>query len=464
VNIALIVILVSCGLSMYLLAREFFGPVAGIVAAAAYVYAPYTLVDLYVRGAYAEFAAFAFAPLILWALHKLAATGLFRHLAIAAIGYGLLLLCNNPASLLFTPILFLFALFISLRDRRMTVLLRGIASLLLGLMLSAFFWLPSLMETRYVQAGKTAAGFWDYRGHFVDPGQLVNSTWGYGFSMPGAADTMSFQIGAVHLALAALSVLLVFLWRVKGVHRVIITFFLFVTCAGAFMTTGYSAFVWESIAGLQYLQFPWRFLTLTTLATSLLCAVPFYVAGNNWRITVPLAGVLITAILVLNHSHARPERFSDTPESTFTTENIARQRIALTTTDEYRPASAMIDPPYPRGVATVVRGSAEWTEVSSSYGRLVLNAKAEEESVLRLNIHHFPGWKLRVDGNEVSVGVSGQFGLMDVPIPQGDHEVEAVFANTGIRTTGEFFSVMGWLVLLGSLLVTWVRRRKTSRG
>ena len=50
---------------MFRLTRRWWGPGAALVASLAYTYAPYHLVDIYVRAALAEFAALAIAP---WAL------------------------------------------------------------------------------------------------------------------------------------------------------------------------------------------------------------------------------------------------------------------------------------------------------------------------------------------------------------------------------------------------------------
>src|SRR3989339_1677275 len=59
------------GIFMYLLAREFFGEAGGILSALFYVYAPYHAVEIYIRGDVSEFFAYAFIPLVFFALHKI---------------------------------------------------------------------------------------------------------------------------------------------------------------------------------------------------------------------------------------------------------------------------------------------------------------------------------------------------------------------------------------------------------
>jgi hypothetical protein len=70
VNLAVLVLLVWSGLAMYVLVQAFFGAVAGVVAAGAYMYAPYVLFDLYVRHALSEFSAFPLIPLSFWSLTR----------------------------------------------------------------------------------------------------------------------------------------------------------------------------------------------------------------------------------------------------------------------------------------------------------------------------------------------------------------------------------------------------------
>src|SRR5713226_9044937 len=145
-NYACFALLAGSGLGMYLLASSWFGKAGGLAAAAAYMYSPYMLLDLYVRGAYGELSALPFPPLIIWALYRLSETDKSRYFVAVALAYAALLLCNNPASLIFTPALVLFVLLQAWRKRNLRTLLNGSAALALGLILSAYFWLPAFVE------------------------------------------------------------------------------------------------------------------------------------------------------------------------------------------------------------------------------------------------------------------------------------------------------------------------------
>ncbi len=72
---------------------------------------------------------------------------------------------------------------------------------LAGLGLSAAFWLPAFVERQYVRVDQWFDGRYAYRGHFVELTQFFSPAWGFGVSIPGPDDAISFQIGAAILHL-----------------------------------------------------------------------------------------------------------------------------------------------------------------------------------------------------------------------------------------------------------------------
>jgi hypothetical protein len=72
---------------------------------------------------------------------------------------------------------------------------------LLGLGLSAFIWAPALAARQYAAINRAVEGYGRYSNHFVYLHQLFYSPWGYGLSVPGPEDGMSFALGWSHLLL-----------------------------------------------------------------------------------------------------------------------------------------------------------------------------------------------------------------------------------------------------------------------
>ncbi len=141
------------------------------------------------------------------------------------------MLTSNLVALIFVPLLALYCLLLLLNRvneeqplRRLSKesLLPLIANLIrigaapaaglfLGLLLSAFFWLPALSEGTLVNQDQWYGGYYRPELHFVYPNQLFAPDWGFGISQPGPDDAqqgaLSFQIGAAPLALAILSLI-----------------------------------------------------------------------------------------------------------------------------------------------------------------------------------------------------------------------------------------------------------------
>ncbi len=61
---------------MYLWTRPHFGNIGSVAAAIVYLFTPYHFVNIYVRGAFAEFAALAVLPYLFWAIDRTIKAGL----------------------------------------------------------------------------------------------------------------------------------------------------------------------------------------------------------------------------------------------------------------------------------------------------------------------------------------------------------------------------------------------------
>jgi len=144
------------GLFMYSLVRDLFGRLAGLVAAVFYVYAPYHSVDVYVRGALNEAWGMVWFPLILLYAKRIiapsnpTATTRKRNLIFLALSYAALLLSHNVMTLIFTPILALWSLYWIATTRHWLRLKPLLIAGLWGVGLAAFFFLPVVLEKRFV--------------------------------------------------------------------------------------------------------------------------------------------------------------------------------------------------------------------------------------------------------------------------------------------------------------------------
>lgn len=365
--------IIASGLAMYGYVRAWLGRNAGLVAAVAYVFLPYRLVEIYVRASLAEYVALMWLPLILWAIRAafqatrpLHPSSFSVHrspilpLLAAALSYAGLMLTSNLVALIFTPLLALYCLVLLLnrideeqplrrlsRESFFPLIANGIriafapaAGLLLGLLLSAFFWMPALSEGSLVNQDQWYGGYYDPELHFVYPHQLFEPGWGFGISQPGPDDVqqgaLSFQLGATPLALAMLA--LVGLRALPAGRRRELWLLLAWLLLAIFLMLPISTWAWRHVGFVSFAQFPWRWLMIAALPLAVLAGSTALLGGRLSRTLYPeeqlgptgrglrqpgapanntlnLATLLLALLLILgSYPYLRVETIDPTPQ------------------------------------------------------------------------------------------------------------------------------------------------------
>lgn len=149
------------GVFTYLLGRDLFGVApdgqrnlshgAGLVAAIAYVYAPFQAYDVLFRGSLWESFAWAFPPLVLLGVQRYAVRGERRFLMVGATALAAMILSHHLFAFLFAPVFGLWVLAFAVVRRDWAILGRGALVGVLGLGVTTFFWLPAMAERSLVQ-------------------------------------------------------------------------------------------------------------------------------------------------------------------------------------------------------------------------------------------------------------------------------------------------------------------------
>lgn len=463
-NLAALLVLALAGIGMYVLAGAFFGCRGGLVAAVAYLYAPYLLSRLYVSHALVDYAAFAVMPFAFWSMYRYVKDGATPFLMAGAISVALLQISSISVALMSVPALALLTVWLAVAERRARLLARGAWCLTLGLGLSAYFWVPAMLETDYVQIARRVERL-NYRDHFLALSQLIRSRWGYGTSGPGTNDGMSFALGAAHLALTGGA--LVLLPRVRKASReawLLVSFFLVAMAVAVFFTIEPSVFLWERLPVLHPLQFPWRFLSLVTVCTAFFFGVPFlFLPRGRSRLADALMVALIGAVFLLNFRHAQPQSFLPVKDADFRPEMIVA-KVIPTTAREFEPVWSREFPWPPRTERlTFLTGRAEIRASRHAPNNDAYVIEVSEPVRLRLNTFYFPGWTLRVDGAERTPDVTNPQGLMETNLDRGTHLVQLYFGSTAVRTWSTRVSLITLGLLLACPLASLLRRRTGAR-
>lgn len=445
-------------LLMYLLLRQFISGPLSLAGAFLYVYTPYRAVDLYVRGAIGEVLSFVFLPAILLSIVKLKEEKNLKWIGVGAISLASLVLSHNIASYMFLPFVLLFLLmqFFYLSKKR-AFLIRSILMIFLGFLISIYFWLPAIIESKLMKYD-TVFNFSD---HYPTLLQLVTPYWGYGASVAGPGDAISFFLGIVNiLVLAGGLIIAITSWSKFSKALKLLLIWTFILIVSAIFLMNYrSLFLWNNLPYLPYFQFPWRFLILTTFAIPLLVVV-FEKFKNKFLIAM----VIIILTLTTSGSYFRPEDFLGRGDDYFLNRYIPTPIASIEyfeTQEEYLrlPKNTKIRPDQNYPLVSVNNAVIRKVDKLNDLDALI---EVDAVSISKVNYtkYFFPGWIAKIDGQQTEITPGEPFGQITVNVPEGIHSVKIAFEETNFRRILNAISLASFLVSLGLVSNLWQRLRK----
>ena len=478
------VALLGSGIAMYIFVRDIFGSKAAILSAVAYMYAPFHLYDMLLRGHLPGAWAMVLYPLVLWSCRRLIQSGGLTYFAMSALLYAGCLLTHNPANLIFTPfLLFYLTVLVLLRgERRAAAAFRAAATVLVGAGLAAFFWLPALWERQFIQLDRMVTPpDLDYHNHFISLADLI--------ALPGTANTglmnpvVPNSLGPVLISLSLLSV--IGLWKLRDAEaRTQVVISLCGLAGVLFMVLPQSVHVWESLPLLQYLIFPHRFLRLGCLLMAILCGAAVRLFPDrkgsfspSFTVTLVSTGMIIVSAFSLLYPpyYARlplNPTFADMMEFERTTHTIGTTSFGeyLPVWVDWIPRTSPLEPMYlssstiERLDRTSLPGGARIIGAQYTPRSATIDLDTPEMFVATFNIQYFPGWRAYVDGQKTAVSVTPGLGLTGVAVPSGSHVVQLRFEDTPVRTVSEAISALSMVMLVVPVAISLVRRVRSRRA
>lgn len=428
---AILIINFLSGLAFFVFARRFARPALAGIGAALYVLAPYHVVVLYHRFAFAEFSAAIWVPLCLhFGLSLRARPTLGAALGLAGSFAAVVLSHVVVAQMLVVGVG--TVIFVASRPwRRPARALAMGAALAGGLLLAAAYVIPLLASRDFTH--------WDAQ---YAPDRTVP----FLFAVRGDVFTTCVELAFLAQA-ACLAPLLPMLWR-SG-NRAL------VACVAAailvtLLHTGVSYPIWRWLPGMQYLLYPYRFGLISALFFPLGVV---YLIGRR-----PVLGAL-AALAVGMALLALPTIF-DEPRWV----NLHRSPVVVWNQEHIpRTVGSIVQrgPLEARALITGGEGTAEVREWRS-HTRRIRAVVTSPAARLAVSTWYYPGWEADVDGVRRSIGPEAISGLIVVDLEQGEHEVVLRFVDTPDRVAGKLVSGAALAAFVG-LALEALRRRRAAR-
>lgn len=433
----LIIASILGSLFMYAYGNYKFGRWGGLISAVAYTYAPYHLLDIYVRGSVGEVWALALFPAFLYFFDKGIDRKNLKQALYAGIVFSVIILSHNILSVMFLGFLCFYSFFqISIRKQKLKNVQFILVSLFSGIGLSSFFILPALFKQGYTVGLKVFSVF----DHFPEVYQLLIPSWGSGYSGISNGTQMSFQIGVANLIIFALTVFALLRRKRSIAQRAYIVFFLSMFLFFVFLVTPFSKIIWERLAFIQIFQFPWRFLSLVVFCASILAGglTIFY------KSKILHIGIIVIIIFTTIGYAKAPFFHLRNDEYYIKSENFiyGTNSIGNVFQTKWFPQAKHL----PDSAAKLLLAGENVSPVVHLPNRQEYSLSLDTPDSLLFNTAFFPGWRLKVDNQYVDI-INAK-GLMRVDLDSGNHYIELEFNDTFVEIFAKVVSVLSALIIL----------------
>lgn len=399
---------------------------------------PYLINALSYRGNIGEIMAFTILPWIFYFIDKKqrwknkSLGRLFQ-----TIVFVMFFLSHNIAVLFGTPLFLIYAVY--KYRKKITKQYDLLASFILGLLSSLWFWLPAVLEKNQIILDNAELSK-DFVNHFPTISQLLFSPFEFGFSKLGSIDSLSFNLGITTVFVLLFIFILFFKNRnkVTNYHK----FILVIICVAITLQLNFTLPLWQTIPLANFIQFPWRLTMFINLLILPLAGFVF-MKSNKIAKTILLSLVFIQLVNVVkvkpaDYFHKTNVDYDAFSQTTSTANENLPKSFTYTDFADWQPTPTIIN-----GEGTVTVNN--WRGTKRSY-----SLSLQSEATIVEPTAKYLGWETKVNQNKVEYIDSDEIkGRLAYQLPKGDYQVTSKFTqNTWPRLVGNMVSLFAISVTL----------------
>jgi hypothetical protein len=467
------VALVFSGLFAYGWLKTMAGKKAALVGAISYMIIPYHLaVDLYDRGAFAEYWGLTWAPLVLYFTMKVTAEGKLGYSVIGLmLIYSLLIMTHLPTTLIFSLIPPAYAFFMAEKDQKMASLFRVAVGMTLGIGLAAVYLFPAMLLQKYISIETMRKDYFYWENWFL-------------FSELNPLKTYTGKLTIITSTIIAVAVAAFLLSRSHKNSRVrsLSVFWIGVASFSVFMTTPLSKLIYKLIPILQAIQFPYRFNTALTIAAAAVITLGVSSIKRPFTpytfVVVPCASLLFIAWIGVTcftmwqgySSHRDAAEIMQTRQEIMglgleTSEYHPRWMQSSFNKEMLHELLGKIGEDNQHVVqARIPDESAQISVKQWEPREISMNIELKKDAVLTVSQFYFPGWTVKSSPDATpspSVIPSTPDGLLAIPLTAGQHQISLQLKKSAPERIGQMVSLGSALTAL-SLSMAFFFRKKSQ--
>jgi hypothetical protein len=399
-----------------------------------------------------------------------------------ALALGCAWLSNAPLGVIASYLLAAVAVLWSLLRKSWAPLVRAALATVLGLGVTAFYWIPSALERKWV----------DIRQAFDDPGYNFENNWAFAHHanpLLALHDVVLHTVSVIAVSMIAVALAgLVLCWRrgalpmQKSTSAHIWIPLAAIPIAVFVLLFPVSRPIWLVLPEWRFLQYPWRWLEAVEAPMAIFFAAAVWPSARRARVFVvaACAAAFLAATVYAGKVFFQVCYPEDTVASTladfrsgagfegmyeYEPPNADRSMIAMGL-----PAACFVpDPTVELGkqddngdlVWSAAQGTCEVTFPAvtgweTDPEHLRIRALTTHEGFLVLRLLSYPAWSIRMNGQPVSDLPAREDGLLAVPIPQGEVNLTVDWTTTPDVILSRWVTAVS--VLLLALVFLFERR------
>ena len=454
IKLVFIVGFVGSGVVMFFWLKNTFNLLSGFVGAFLYLWAPYRFSNIFVRAAIGEATSFVFMPLFFYGLCTTKLEKNSIPLVIGALGLtGIILSHTMMLYILVVPVIVYCSLKLYVQKRnRFQYLAYWFKTIVLGLLLSSFYFLPAVYYKNITIFDSVQKLF--FQQQFVTLRQLIYMPWGYSAAFTGVGE-MSLQLGITQWLIFVVT-LIILGWGImkkkklelKTEKQIISITFFASFLLSIFIMNPLAKPIWKQISTSATIDFPWRFLALSVFSCAVMGSFVVYFLPKKYRYLV--ITIIIGIGLYVNRNHLKVNQYTDVPLSLY----IASEKTT-NTFDEYLPKYTQTGEVNNenRKPFTVDSEKATIKDYTQKVNEINFTFDAAYVTQLKVNAIYFPGMHLFVNNKEQTIKYQDTgFPQLELPIGQGT--VQLLIKESKIGKIGNLISLVTIfyiLLLLGKM-------------
>jgi uncharacterized membrane protein len=424
------------GIAVYLFARELLNPNLALLAGLFYSLSPFHVNELFQASLIAEYAAAAPFALTLCFIERIIKSNTPKHFLFLTLSFALLLLTHIPMALIGSVTLFIYTVVRIVQLKRHEAIRPVVLSVLAALGITSFYWAKFALELDWILADKDITGVarYDYRNNFIFQTLSLEDLRSLWATLLGCITVISLWPALLSYRTPQINLI-----RTNARSLIFLTIFSFL------MATPLSIFIWKAIPRLGMIEYPWRWLAITSLfgSVALAASLPYWLEIREKRSLVLLAagsiiiGLAFTVMQpVRNVMYIDRDVFNDNVE-TWRAEESRPEWKTVWTNGTFENMDSAVDG-RGRAINILTWGSENRTfEVGAGIG-----------SQVRVRTQYYPHWRASALDTQLSTNPAPDGSLL-INLPQKKTRINLEFKEPVLIRLTYFSSLLILLLVIG---------------